>query len=42
VLNATTFHHIWYYLEGRIDFDGSEDLGRYFIRSKFILELLNY
>ncbi|KAN0076556.1 hypothetical protein V8E54_006698 [Elaphomyces granulatus] len=25
VLNATTFHHIWYYLEGRID----EDLGRY-------------
>ena len=23
-----------------MDFDGSEDLGRYFIRSKFILELL--
>ena len=30
------------YPEGRIDFDGSEDLGRYFIWSKFILELLNY
>ena len=40
VLNASTFQHIWYYLEGRLDFDRSEDLGKYFIRSKFILELL--
>jgi hypothetical protein len=40
VLNASTFQHIWYYLENRVDFDRSEDLGRYFIRSKFNLELL--
>jgi hypothetical protein len=33
VLNASTFQHIWYYLEGRVDFDRSEDLGRYFIRT---------
>ena len=32
-LNASTVAHIWYYLEGRIDFDKSKELGQFFFRT---------
>ncbi|EKD12253.1 hypothetical protein MBM_09574 [Drepanopeziza brunnea f. sp. 'multigermtubi' MB_m1] len=35
LLNQTTFHHIWYYLEGIISLEKSEELGQYFIRTVY-------
>lgn len=30
-LSSSTFHFIWHYLRGMIDFDNSEELGQFYI-----------